>query len=107
MGRVLRVRSFDRTREGGLSAEPRTDRPRGAQRERKVVSVLFVDLVGFTPLSERLEAEDVATIRAIRTGVLVRRLDGGPPDPDALRPGVELASWMLGVETVVGSWIAA
>src|SRR2546423_7786431 len=31
--------------------------------ERKVVSVVFVDLVGFTPLSERLDAEDVATIQ--------------------------------------------
>jgi class 3 adenylate cyclase len=42
--------------------------------ERKVVSVLFVDLVGFTPLSERLDAEDVATIQsayfeAVRTVV--------------------------------------
>ncbi|HEY3524191.1 MAG TPA: adenylate/guanylate cyclase domain-containing protein, partial [Candidatus Limnocylindrales bacterium] len=31
--------------------------------ERRIVSVLFADLVGFTPLSERLDAEDVATIQ--------------------------------------------
>ena len=42
--------------------------------ERKVVSILFADLVGFTPLSERLDAEDVATIQgayfdAVRTVV--------------------------------------
>ena len=31
--------------------------------ERRIVTVLFADLVGFTPLSERLDAEDVATIQ--------------------------------------------
>src|SRR5215210_1201292 len=31
--------------------------------ERRVVTVLFADLVGFTPLSERLDAEDVAAIQ--------------------------------------------
>jgi class 3 adenylate cyclase/tetratricopeptide (TPR) repeat protein len=31
--------------------------------ERKIVSVLFADLVGFTTLSERLDPEDVATIQ--------------------------------------------
>ena len=31
--------------------------------ERKIVSVLFADLVGFTPLSEQLDAEDVAAIQ--------------------------------------------
>jgi class 3 adenylate cyclase len=31
--------------------------------ERRIVSVLFADLVGFTTLSERLDAEDVATIQ--------------------------------------------
>ncbi|HEX7224814.1 MAG TPA: adenylate/guanylate cyclase domain-containing protein [Candidatus Limnocylindria bacterium] len=31
--------------------------------ERRIVSVLFADLVGFTPLSERLDAEDIATIQ--------------------------------------------
>jgi len=42
------------------------DRPEpaaGATVERRIVSVLFADLVGFTPLSERLDAEDVATIQ--------------------------------------------
>ncbi|MFI5253955.1 MAG: ATP-binding protein [Candidatus Limnocylindrales bacterium] len=31
--------------------------------ERRVVTVLFADLVGFTPLGERLDAEDVAAIQ--------------------------------------------
>jgi len=31
--------------------------------ERRVVTVLFADLVGFTPLSERLDPEDVAAIQ--------------------------------------------
>ena len=31
--------------------------------ERRIVTVVFADLVGFTPLSERLDAEDVATIQ--------------------------------------------
>src|SRR5215210_6396668 len=31
--------------------------------ERKIVSVLFADLVGFTALSERLDAEDVAAVQ--------------------------------------------
>ena len=31
--------------------------------ERRIVTVLFADLVGFTPLSERLDAEDVAAVQ--------------------------------------------
>jgi class 3 adenylate cyclase len=35
----------------------------GQSVERRIVTVLFADLVGFTPLSESLDAEDVRTIQ--------------------------------------------
>ena len=38
--------------------------------ERRIVSVLFADLVGFTSLSERLDAEDVAAIQDAYFGVV-------------------------------------
>src|SRR3990170_2855058 len=37
--------------------------PEPAAMERRIVTVLFADLVGFTPLSERLDAEDVAAVQ--------------------------------------------
>ena len=37
--------------------------PVTASVDRRIVSVLFADVVGFTPLSERLDPEDVATIQ--------------------------------------------
>jgi len=40
-----------------------SERPAAVAAERRIVTVLFADLVGFTPLSERLDAEDVAAIQ--------------------------------------------
>src|SRR5919112_631307 len=34
-----------------------------AESERRIVTVLFADLVGFTPLVERLDPEDAATVQ--------------------------------------------
>jgi Double zinc ribbon/Adenylate and Guanylate cyclase catalytic domain len=43
-----------------------TEEPQGAarQEERRLVTALFCDLVGFTPLSERLDPEEVREIQA-------------------------------------------
>ncbi|HEX2090121.1 MAG TPA: adenylate/guanylate cyclase domain-containing protein [Actinomycetota bacterium] len=48
----------------GFCAAPLTQVPSGGAEERKVVSVLFCDLVGFTASSDRADPEDVrATLR--------------------------------------------
>jgi class 3 adenylate cyclase len=50
-------------------AEPLSERSHGLREERKVVTVLFADLVGFTARAERLDPEDV---RAILTPYFAR-----------------------------------
>jgi CRP-like cAMP-binding protein len=47
-----------------------------ARTERRVVTVVFADLVGFTTLAERLDAEDVALVQngVMRVEVGGRRL---------------------------------
>src|SRR5256886_5476522 len=50
-------------------AEPLPDRSHGLAEERKVVPVLFADLVGFTARAEKLDPEDV---RAILTPYFAR-----------------------------------
>jgi len=70
------------------------DRPVGE--ERKVVSVLFVDLVGFTARAETLDPEDVRALLApfharLRSAVRVR-CGVGCPEPQGLTKLALLAS---------------
>src|SRR5438128_921756 len=48
----------------GSCGAPIAQTPADAREERKVVSVLFCDLVGFTSRSERADPEDVRATRA-------------------------------------------
>src|SRR5215217_5418296 len=43
---------------------------RAAATERRIVTVLFADLVGFTALSDELDAEDVVTVQDAYFGVV-------------------------------------
>jgi class 3 adenylate cyclase/tetratricopeptide (TPR) repeat protein len=44
------------------------------ERERRLVTVLFCDLVGFTPLSERLDPEDVREIQTLYFGKMSQEI---------------------------------
>ncbi len=44
------------------------------ERERRLVTVLFCDLVGFTPLSERLDPEDVREIQSMYFGQMSKEI---------------------------------
>src|SRR6266849_3764178 len=44
------------------------------ERERRLVTVLFCDLVGFTPLSERLDPEDVREIQSMYFGRMSKEI---------------------------------
>ena len=48
----------------------------GSRRERKVVTVLFADLVGFTSRAEQLDPEDVEAILAPYHARLREELEG-------------------------------
>ncbi len=52
---------------------PAPDQP--ARVERRIVTVLFADLVGFTPLSERLDPEDVGTIQDAYFGAVAATIE--------------------------------
>ncbi|HEX9311218.1 MAG TPA: adenylate/guanylate cyclase domain-containing protein [Actinomycetota bacterium] len=63
----------------GNCATPLPVVPAGGREERKIVSVLFCDLVGFTTRSERADPEDVrATLRAYHDSVRreIERFEG-------------------------------
>ena len=46
----------------GACASPLTQEAPAPREERKVVTVLFADLVGFTPRAERMDPEDVRAL---------------------------------------------
>jgi len=48
----------------GACATPLTDEAPARREERKIVTVLFADLVGFTARAERLDPEDVRAFLA-------------------------------------------
>src|SRR5215469_2058637 len=58
------------------SSPPQSSIPAGSaastllERERRLVTILFCDLVGFTPLSERLDPEDVREIQSRYFGLM-------------------------------------
>ena len=54
----------DRFRFCGVCGSPLAAPPVARREERKVVSVLFCDLVGFTSRAERLDIEDVQGVLA-------------------------------------------
>src|SRR4051794_12703853 len=64
--RVTEQRGLDLERPGreGPTSMPSYTRPMTARVvERRIVTVLFADLVGFTSLSERLDSEDVSLLQ--------------------------------------------
>src|SRR5207253_374576 len=90
--------------------------------ERRIVTVLFADLVGFTALSERLDAEDVSLIqdsyyaRIVVTATHLHLAAAGLEPPVVPRveerlPSFDLdhagPSWLAAIEIVVGSWLDA
>jgi class 3 adenylate cyclase len=56
-------------------AAPLGDEPTASREERKVVTVLFADLVGFTSRSEQLDPEDVRAVLAAYHGRLRTELE--------------------------------
>jgi class 3 adenylate cyclase/tetratricopeptide (TPR) repeat protein len=62
------------------SSSPQPSIPSGSagsnlvERERRLVTVLFCDLVGFTPLSERLDPEDVREIQTMYFGRMSKEI---------------------------------
>ena len=70
------------------------DAPRRAAEERKIVSVLFVDLVGFTATSEKVDPEDVrARLRPYHARVKqeIERFGGTVESSSAMRSWRSLA----------------
>jgi class 3 adenylate cyclase len=61
--------------DGARSSVAGSPHPGATDYERRIVSILFADLVGFTTLAERLDAEDVAAVQD-RYFALVRETVG-------------------------------
>jgi len=65
----------DRAKFCSECATPLAAAPQRVAKERKVVSVLFVDLVGFTARSERADPEDVQATLAVYHELLKREIE--------------------------------
>ena len=80
--------------------------PRGSTRrrraERKLVSILFVDLIGFTAGADRADPEDAARLRAVehayRTGIERDSIYVPPEPPRTLRPTDHVADRQIDFE---------
>ena len=54
--------------------QPPTSVARAAE-ERRLVTALFCDLVGFTPLSDQLDPEEVRELQAAYFGAMTRQIE--------------------------------
>jgi class 3 adenylate cyclase len=81
----------ERARFCSSCGAPLGEAPTSVGEERKVVSVLFVDLVGFTARSDRADPEDVRSRLRVYHDLLRREIErfggtGWRPSPTACSP---------------------
>jgi len=82
----------------------------GGELDRRIVSILFADVVGFTPLSERLDSEDVATIQDAyfaATRETIERYGGVVRAGLALRAATDSATQLMRASSaLIDSWLS-
>lgn len=75
-GSPLRAASIGEESTGSQAATAPRVSPAGiAQAERRPVTAVFCDLVGFTPLSERLDPEEVREVQTAYFAAMAREID--------------------------------